>query len=449
MDRPLTDQERFPLITPDGQAMLKRLREHPHAPRYNHTCGDRLDEEGLAKVRAYAEAQRATARGWKVGDPPTWVVEFVRYCLREVPVYRRRGGDADKFAFLPTTDRSDLGAEPWAFVPDDAPLEDLIVYDTSGRTGHPLDILCHPITVSQYLPLLETALEAKGVRLEGGAGRVALLTICCQRSTYTFPSVSAYLGGAGTGKVNLHLASWRAPEDRVQFLDDLNAEVYSGDPLAFAELVRLPLASRPKALISTAMTLLPGLAAELEARFACPVVDLYSLNESGPVAFRTVHGMEILPHDLYVEVLRPDGSVCAPGERGEVTLTGGRNPFLPLLRYRTGDWAAMRFDGAAPTLLDLDGRPPVLFRTPEGALVNNVDITLAMRPFALAQFSLHQAADGALILRVRGGIVDEETLCAPLRTLFGAEQRITVTPLSEEGDKVLQYTSDLVGLAGT
>ena len=40
MDRPLTDAERFPLLTPAGRERLRFLEEHPSAPRYNHRCGD-------------------------------------------------------------------------------------------------------------------------------------------------------------------------------------------------------------------------------------------------------------------------------------------------------------------------------------------------------------------------------------------------------------------------
>jgi len=32
------------------------------------------------------------------------------------------------------------------------------------------------------------------------------------------------------------------------------------------------------------MTLLPGLRQRLERRFGCPVLDIYSMNEAGPVA---------------------------------------------------------------------------------------------------------------------------------------------------------------------
>ena len=65
--------------------------------------------------------------------------------------------------------------------------------------------------------------------------------------------------------------------------------------------------------------------------YGVPVVDLYALTEAGIVAVGTDGEFEILPHDLYVEVLDEHDQPCPPGVRGEVALTGGRNPFCPLL----------------------------------------------------------------------------------------------------------------------
>jgi len=71
------------------------------------------------------------------------------------------------------------------------------------------------------------------------------------------------------------------------------------------------------------------------------VLEVYALTEAGIIAVKSDRGHAILPHDLYVEVLDDDGVPCPEGVRGEVTLTGGRNPFLPLLRFRTGDFASL------------------------------------------------------------------------------------------------------------
>ena len=210
----------------------------------------------------------------------------------------------------------------------------------------------------------------------------------------------------------------------------------------------LPLTTRPKALVSTAMALLPGLRRQLQDRFGCPVVDLYSMNESGPIAARADDGpFALLHHRLYVEVLDPEGAPCPPGVRGEVALTGGFNPFLPLLRYRTNDYAALGFRGRQPVLMDLEGRPPTLFRAPDGRLLNTLDISGALKPLALAQYQLHQSAAGALHLRLRGSDADAIQARAALLGLFGADQALTLE-LAEAfegaGGKVMQYTSDLL-----
>jgi phenylacetate-CoA ligase len=275
--------------------------------------------------------------------------------------------------------------------------------------------------------------------------RVASVLVCWQRRTFTYASVSAYLEGAGFAKINLHSDDWRESEDRARYLDACAPEVITGDPLAFAELARLPLRARPKALISTAMQLLPALRAELEAHFGCPVLDLYAMNECGPIAiggaFGGVSGHALLQHRLFVEILDDEGQVCPPGERGEVVLSGGFNPFIPLLRYRTGDCARQAFAGTLPVLVDLAGRQPVVFAGTEGQAINNIDVTGALRVFALPQYCLHQAADGALTLTVLPQTPDHPALAEALRRLFGTAQVVRVV---EEAalleNKVVQYT---------
>jgi phenylacetate-CoA ligase len=443
----LSEAERYPWLTEAARLRLHWLHEHPSAPRFNHQCGDRLSAAGLARVRAYEQAVAAGPADWLPGETPQWVMGFAADCLRDVPFYREAGTLPAAFTDLPTCARADLSREPWAFVPDSLPLDDLIVYNTSGTTGHPLDILSHPEAASMYLPLLRAALGTRGVLLEGGLDasglpRVSIVLVCFQRRSYTYASVSAYLGGAGFAKVNLNPTDWNAPEDRERYLDACDPEIYTGDPLSFAELARLPLTRRPKALISTAMQLAPWLGHELEKHFGCPVINLYAMNESGPIATETPGGFALLQPRLYVEILDPEGAPCPPGARGEVTLTGGFNPFLPLLRYRTGDWASVRFVGRQPLMADLEGRPPVIFRGTTGQAINNIDVTGALKPLGLPPYQLHQAADGALRLtlrdRAQAGAVEEA-----LRGLYGPDQVIDVIAAGEPpGGKVVQYTRE-------
>jgi phenylacetate-CoA ligase len=442
----LTEDQRFPLLTDDGRRLLKRLQEHTNAPRYNYGCGDQLTREGLERIRAYEAELRTAQRGWLHGELPAWVAGYVEMCLKQVPFYRGRNSSPEDFFSIPTSDRADLIREPWSFVPDSQPLDEMIVYDSSGTTGRPLLVPSHPEVSSKYLPALRAALARHGVALEGGRGRVSILTICAQNSTLTYASVSSFLDDAAYVKINLNPNDWRDADDRARFIDSCDAEIYSGDPISFAALLKLKLATRPKALVSSAMTLLPGLKRQLEAHFACPVIDVYSLCESRFTAASVDDGFEIIPHDLYVEILAADGKPCAPGERGEITLTGGRNPFQPLLRYRTDDYAAMEFRGSTPVLVNFEGRQPTLFIDARGKIVNNINVTHALKPFPIAQFSLHQFEDRSLLLRMRGTKVDEQKVKAALLDLFGANQKLMIEELTDENareGKVIQYTSDI------
>jgi phenylacetate-CoA ligase len=442
----MTDTNRFPLIDEAGRQRLCWLQEHPHAPRYNHFGVDRLSADGLRRVQAFETALSQAPNGWTHDTPPAWLSDFAQLCYDTVPFYRRHGTLPARFADIPTCARGDLSREPWAFVPDTQALDDLTVYQTSGTTGHPLDIITHPETLATYLPLMRFALATHGVALGTLTSRVAIALICFQQRTFTYAAVSAYLNHAGLVKINLNPDDWRDKADCAKFLDACNPDIYSGDPLSFAELLKLPLQSRPKALVSTALALSAGMRQQLESHFSCPVIDLYAMNEAGPLAVANAEGHVVLPHRIYVEILDEQGQSCPLGVRGEIVLSGGFNPFLPLLRYRTGDHASLVFRGAQPILFGLAGREPVVFRGARNQTINNIDVSTALKRFTLPQYQLHQFADSSLRLRVRGTGTPIEEIREALERLFGEKQEIVVELIytaTQWTDKIRQYTSDL------
>jgi phenylacetate-CoA ligase len=439
---------RFPMLTEAGRRRLVWLEEHPQAPRFNHLGVDRLTPAGAERVAAFEQDLLAQPRGWPAGALPPWVPEFAAFCCRDVPAYRD-ANPPDRFIDLPTVDRSDLSRAPWEFVPDSQSLDGLIVFQTSGTTGHPINIITHPEVLAHYWPLLRAALHEYGVALKpvtDGAPPANVAVVCFQATTYTYAALSSYLNQAGLVKINLHPADWRDPADRAAFLDACQPQVITGDPVSLAELASLPLAGPLNALVSTSMALLPGLRHSLEARFNCPVVDVYSMNEAGPMAVAAPDGSShwLLSPRLYVEVLDPDGAPCPPGVRGEITLTGGFNPFLPLLRYRTGDWASLdHSDPRRLRLVGLEGRAPVVFKSGDGRPVNNIDVTAALKGLALPQYSLHQNADGSLRLRVAGELVAGAALRAALQSVFGPQVPLKIEPLDPAtAGKQSQYSRD-------
>jgi phenylacetate-CoA ligase len=443
----ITDEDRYPTLSESGRRMLQFLREHPHAPIFRNASGNRLTADDVARVRAFEREVEFQEIGWRPGQFPEWLPRFVERCFADTPFYRRYGSPPADFESISTISRADLSRDIAQFVPDSAPIDRLINFRTSGTTGHPLLIASHPVVSASYLAFHKKALRRFGVELHYGRGQVGVALVGFQRKCFTYVSVTPTLDEAGLVKINLHPDDWRNPGDRAKYMNALAPEIYTGDPLAFAELAALPLETEPRALLSTSMTLLPAMRERLETRFECPVLDIYSMNEAGPVAVADTRagGHALLQSQMYVEILDPEGRALGGGERGEVTLTGGFNFCLPLLRYRTGDYASLEFRGGEPVLVGLEGRPPVRYRAMSGEWLNNIEVTHALQSLAIPQFTLYQDRDGALRFRMSSGPSDADAVRRALVELFGQGQRLTVeTDVAFEG-KVAQYTSELPG----
>ena len=82
-------KERSPLITSAGMAMLERIRQHAHAPRWNHAAGDRLTRADLAALDTYRR-MLSDACAAKAAGPPSWLVEWVEARRSTVPSFRER-----------------------------------------------------------------------------------------------------------------------------------------------------------------------------------------------------------------------------------------------------------------------------------------------------------------------------------------------------------------------
>ena len=441
-----TDAERYPTLTPAGRAMLARMAEHPAAPIFRNRSGNRLLAGDLLSLAAFEAETLAAPIDWRPGEPPAWLPAFLAETHAQVPFFRARGPAPARLADAPTTSRADLARDIAAFVPDHVPVDRLINFRTTGTTGHPLLIASHPVVAARYLAFHKRALARFGISLRAGAGEVGVVLLGHQRRCFTYISVVPAMAEAGLAKINLHPDDWRDPADRAAWLDAMAPEVIAGDPISFAALLDLDAGVRPRALLSVAMMLTDGLRQRLEARFGCPVVDLYSMNEVGPIAAADPaagHRVLLQPR-LYVEIVDDAGRALPPGERGEVCVTGGFNFCLPLVRYRTGDTASLGEVGGEPVLLDFAGRRAIRYRTAGGDWVNNIDLSHALAGLAAAQFAVHQDAAGAVTLALSPeALADAPVAAAALRGLLG-DVPIAATTLKGE-DKVLQYTSDLPG----
>lgn len=437
----LSDDERFPLLS--DRRFLQELRQADCGPKFNFMSGDRLTGDSLAHVQRYKENNKEKAF-WKLGELPEWLPAYLAWCQKTVPAY---GHCQLSFLQNPSLHRADIARAPWNFVSDECKVDDLIVYNTSGTTGPAMEVLFDPASQAVWIPQLESILERDQIFLEGGSERVSICLVCHQESTLTYASLSTYLRGAGILKINLNPGDWKQESDRRSYLEKYNPEILTGDPFTFLALAELAPRISPKAMVSSAMTLSTGLRKRLEEQFSCPVYDIYSLTECRMIAVAKKTGIHrLIRPELYVEILHCNHDTpMNEGERGEIAITGGINPFLPLLRYRTGDYGCLHhtIDGDIE-ISDLEGRSPTVFVTADGKFVNNVDISRAISEFALAGFSLHQQRDRSIKFCGWGHGIAENNIRQTLQKLFGAAINCSITISSEsciEGKKV-HYSSE-------
>lgn len=110
-------------------------------------------------------------------------------------------------------------------------------------------------------------------------------------------------------------------------------------------LQSLPAPPKLRAILSSAEPLPESLGAALTQRWGCEVFDHYGLTETGyggGVECRARNGYHLREADLFFEVVDPVSGVPVPdGTPGEVVFTTLTRRAMPLLRYRTGDVAAM------------------------------------------------------------------------------------------------------------
>jgi phenylacetate-CoA ligase len=130
-----------------------------------------------------------------------------------------------------------------------------------------------------------------------------------------------------------------------------------------------------KAVVTTSEKLTPGMRQMMEAAFRCRIFEEYSTVENVLFASECEQGcLHLSPDVAVVEILRPDGSRCLPGEAGEVVATSLTRYYQPLIRYCLGDVAAWEAKPCLcgrqmPVLKEVVGRVEDVVVGPDGRRV--------------------------------------------------------------------------------
>jgi phenylacetate-CoA ligase len=176
-----------------------------------------------------------------------------------------------------------------------------------------------------------------------------------------------------------YLAVQTSIEDQGRWLNRLRPDVVMGYPGATAELAtRLPAElsdHRFKLAVCIGEVTTAQTRAMIERGFKCPVMDLYSGSEFGPVAIEDCRSrrLYICEESVFVEFSSRHDLVKSDEGLIELIFTPFYNYAMPLIRYATGDFAVVDFapapDGRTLRRLErVAGREKNLFILPSGRL---------------------------------------------------------------------------------
>jgi phenylacetate-CoA ligase len=401
-------------------------------------------------VREYSRREAFDAAQWAV-----WQQEKLQRLLtiaaHQVPYYRDNWSAAQKSAAvagqldeLPLLGKEPLRHDARSFVRDGYDPKRLLLFHTSGSTGTP---------VGTYWTAreLRNSLALREVRSARWAG----VSFSLPRATFSGRIVEPNANSEGpfhrfnVVEKQAYLSAFHLrPENAKQYVEALRRHGIvwmTGYAVSYYLLARMMLEQNLKidglrAIITTSEKLTPEMRAVMEEAYNCRVYEEYSNVENSLFASECEHGKLHLSSDVaVVEILKPDGTPCAPGESGEVVATCLMRSAQPFIRYRLGDVATIdealcSCGRALPVLKEVVGRLEDVVIGPDGReMVRFHGIFVAMphvREGQIVQETLHD-------LRVKVvpdngfGPSDEAEIMRRMKQRLGDQAHISVETVHE------------------
>jgi phenylacetate-coenzyme A ligase PaaK-like adenylate-forming protein len=316
---------------------------------------------------------------------------IVEIAATRVPYYRRKWQARDwrsvisscALQALPCVEKQALRQNERQFLTEDVSLKSLWIEKTSGTTGTALRIYWPKSMLPQWWALVEVAIRnVAGVAQDLPRAMVGGRTIVHGNSKR--PPYWRF----NRRWRQLYLSSYHISKattaEYVEALRRYGSQWITGYGSVIAALAQSALEIglpplKMRAVIVSGDTLLPGMRCSIEKFFDCKCYDSYGQCEAVCMAMECRQGrLHTVPAAGIWEILREDGSLCRPGEVGEIVATGLLNDAMPLIRYRVGDYAAWAEDqdcrcgNPAPIITRLEGRMDDYLFTADGKKVGRL-----------------------------------------------------------------------------
>jgi phenylacetate-CoA ligase len=282
------------------------------------------------------------------------VADVVRHAHDNVPFYRDRlaclfddQGDVDlrRWSEVPIVTRAEAAQHAAEMRAVDLPPVHGPVSETktTGSTGIPLSIAANELTV-----IAANAALTRMARWWGADTSRPLASIRYFRkdaAPYPHGRDSTGWSHADPQAPTYDLDLLTPVEQQLEWLSRKQAPYLLTSPsnaaaLAYAAGAEDVRAMSLEVIFTIAETLLPRMREVVQERLGVPIAAVYSCEEVGFIATQCpALSYHLVPENARVEILDAHGTPVAPGEVGNVVVTGLYNYAMPFVRYAIGDVA--------------------------------------------------------------------------------------------------------------
>ena len=239
----------------------------------------------------------------------------------------KKAAKAGRLESLPLLEKDPLRANPTQFLRNNVSRKKLLVFHTSGSTGT-------PIATYWTTRELRSTTALREARSTGWAG----VSFNLPRATFSGRLVEPNPDSSGPyyrynrAEKQVYFSAFHLRPDtardyvkalhhhHVQWLTGYAVSLFILATFILEQKLELP---RLKAVITTSEKLTHEMRDVMQQAYACQVFEEYSTVENVLFAHDCEKGrLHVSPDAGVIEILRPDGSPCEPGETGEVVATG-------------------------------------------------------------------------------------------------------------------------------
>lgn len=333
-------------------------------------------------VEEYGKRESLDVEAWRRFQREK-LSELLHAAAHHVPHYRRVWSRSEKQAAadgrledLPLLGKDPLRADPESFLREDMSVGRPFRSHTSGTTGTPILSIR---TVSELRHAMALR-EARSARWAGVSFREPRATFS-GRIVEPDPNSRGPFYRYNAAERQVYLSAFHLrPDTAPLYAEALRRHGvvwltgYAVSSYLLARLLEERGMPAPplRAVVTTSEKVTPEMRRVMERGFGCRVFEEYSNVENVFFASECEEGrLHVSPEAGLVEIVRPDGSSCPPGETGEVVATGLTRTYQSLIRYRVGDLAQWDAEAcpcgrAMPIIQEVVGRVEDVVTGPDG-----------------------------------------------------------------------------------